>query len=103
MAKALAVSCLASLAVVLAGCSPAPLMERVPTELGGLPSGTPAPPRTTYRYPAVHATPPPRTTAPLTAEEQLDLEKQLQQARERQESQASDMKDAPSGQAGRAK
>jgi hypothetical protein len=75
-------------------------MERVPTELGGLPSGTPAPPRATYRYPAVHATPPPRATAPLTAEEQLELEKQLQQARERQESESSDMKDAPAGQAG---
>jgi hypothetical protein len=78
-------------------------MERVPTELGGLPSGTPAPPSTTYRYPAVHDTPPPRATMPLTDEEQLELEKRLQQAREQQESQATEMKEAPPGDAGGAK
>jgi hypothetical protein len=100
MAKALAAACLTILAVAVAGCSPAPIMERVPTELGGLPSGTPAPPSTTYRYPAVHDTRPPRATTPLTDEQQLELEKRLQAARERQESQTSDMKDAPSGKAG---
>jgi len=87
MAKALASACLTILAVALAGCSPAPVMERLPTELGGLPAGAPPPPRTPYRYPAVHDTPPPRATTPLTNEEQLELEKRLQRARQRQESQ----------------
>ncbi len=93
MAKAFAGASVAILAVAVAGCSPAPLMERVPTELGGLPSGTPAPPRTPYRYPAVHDTPPPRATAPLTSEQQLELEEQLRKARERQEGQTSEMED----------
>ncbi len=99
MTKALAATGLTILAVILAGCSPAPLMEHVPTELGGLPSGTPPPPRTSYRFPAVHDTPPPRATAPLTAEEQLELEKRLQQAREEQENKAGDMNEAPPGEA----
>lgn len=92
MAKALAGACLTILAAALAGCSPAPIMERVPTELGGLPPGAPPPPRATYRYPAVHDTPPPRATTPLTDEEQLELEKRLQRARQRQESQTKDAK-----------
>ena len=71
--------------LALAGCSPAPVMERLPTELGGMPSAAPAAPRAPYRYPAVHDTPPPRSSTPLTAEQQLELEKQLQKAREKQE------------------
>ena len=90
-------------ALVLAGCSPAPVIERLPTELGGLPSGTPTPPRTRYQYPAVHDTPPPRAAAPLTDEQQLELEKRLQKARAKQESQATDLKDDPDGNAKPAK
>ncbi len=99
MAKAFAGPCLAILgvALALAGCSPAPLIERLPTELGGMPSGAPAPPRRSYRYPAVHDTPPPRATTPLTDEQQLELEKRLQSAREKQESEAAAIKDAPDG------
>ena len=78
-------------------------MERLPTELGGMPSSAPAAPRTGYSYPAVHDTPPPRATAPLTDEQQLELEKRLQDARQKQESQAGDMKDAQSGKTGGAK
>jgi hypothetical protein len=100
MAKAFAGASLAILAVALAGCSPAPVMERVPTELGGLPAGAPPPPRTPYRYPAVHDTPPPRATAPLTSEEQLELEKRLRKARQRQESQTTTIKDTPPVQSG---
>ncbi len=101
MAKALGGPCLAifGAALALAGCSSAPMAERLPTELGGLPSEVPAAPRASYRYPAVHDTPPPRATAPLTDEQQLELEKQLQNARQRQESKAAGMKDEPDGSA----
>ena len=103
MARALVGPCLAMLgvALALAGCSPAPVIERLPTELGGMPSAAPAAPRTSYRYPAVHDTPPPRGTAPLTDEQQLELEKQLQDARQKQESQADDLKDAEGTSAGK--
>lgn len=100
MAKASATPFLTILAVALAGCSPAPLMEHVPTELGGLPSGVPPPPRTGYQFPAVHDAPPPRATAPLTDEQQLELQKRLQQAREEHEGKTSGMNEAPPGQAG---
>ena len=81
------------LALALAGCSPAPSWSGC-RRLAGLPSGAPAPPRTPYRDPAVHDTPPPRVTTPLTDEQQLELEKGLQNARQQQESQAGAMKDA---------
>lgn len=84
-------------ALTLAGCSPAPVMERMPTELGGLPSGAPADPTAHYRYPAVHDTPAPHATAPLTDEQQLELEKQLQEARKKQKSEAAGMQDTPVG------
>jgi hypothetical protein len=95
MAKAFAGPSLVVLGAVLAlaGCSPAPVAERLPTELGGLPAGTPTAPTAPYRYPAVHDTPPPRDAAPLTDEQQLELEQQLQKARKKQESQATGMKD----------
>ncbi|HZD89262.1 MAG TPA: hypothetical protein VE224_04135 [Pseudolabrys sp.] len=85
------------MALALAGCSPASLMEQMPNQLGGLPSGTPAAPRASYSYPAVHDTPPPRATTTLTDEQQLEMEKQLQNVRQRQESEAAGMKDAPAG------
>lgn len=90
-------------ALALAGCSPASLMERLPSEVGGLPSGTPAAASTPYRYPAVHDTPPPRAAAPLTDEQQLELEKQLQNARQRQEDETTELKSAPADTAGAAK
>ncbi len=105
MAKALAGPRLAILgvALALAGCSPTPVIERLPTEFGGLPPGTPVAPRITYHYPAVHDTPPPRATATLTDEQQLELEKQLQKARQKQENKAAGMKDEPDGTAKAAK
>jgi hypothetical protein len=84
--------------VGLGGCSPAPMMERLPAAVGGLPAGTPTAPATAaYGYPAVHDTPPPRAAAPLTDEQQLELEKQLQNARKKQEDDAADMKKEPLG------
>lgn len=71
------------LAGLLAGCSPGPMIDRLPSEMG-LPAGTPARPATPYQYPAVHDMPPPRSTAPMTEEEQLKVENELTAARNRQ-------------------
>lgn len=78
----------------LAGCTPAPLIDRLPGELG-LPQGAPARPAAPYRYPAVHDMPPERGTAPMSEEEQLKLEKELQAVRDRQERQAAQEGDQP--------
>ena len=79
-------SILAGLAVLLAGCSPSSMMERLPTTVGGLPAGAPPAPATPYQFPAVHDMPPPRTDTPLTAEQQDELEKALLAARDRLDS-----------------
>ena len=90
---------LAALAVALAGCSASSVMERLPTAAGGLPEGAPPAPTTPYVYPAVHDVPPPRADKPLTDEQQVKLEKDLQTARdrldkERKADQATDQKEA---------
>lgn len=72
------------LAAMLAGCSPGPIIDRLPADMG-LPAGTPARPETPYEYPAVHDMPPDRASAPMTEDEQLRLEKELANARDRQE------------------
>jgi len=72
------------LAAVLTGCSPGPVIDRLPGDIG-LPAGAPARPTTPYEYPAVHDMPPARSTAPMSDEEQLKLEKELTAVRERQE------------------
>lgn len=71
------------LATVLAGCSPGPLIDRLPDNMG-LPAGTPARPTTPYQYPAVHDMPPARATPTMSDEEQARLEKELAAVRERQ-------------------
>jgi hypothetical protein len=73
-----------ALAVALAGCSSGPVIDRLPGGLG-LPADAPARPTTPYQYPAVHDMPPPRATKPMTDEELLKAEKDLQAARDRQE------------------
>lgn len=72
------------LAVVLAGCSPGPIIDKLPSGLG-LPAGVPERPATPYEYPAVHDMPPDRTSVPMTEEEQVKLEKDLANVRDRQE------------------
>ena len=72
------------LAAVLAGCTPGPIIDRLPSELG-LPAGAPARPETPYEYPAVHEMPPDRASSPMTEEEQVRLEKELINVRDRQE------------------
>lgn len=84
MARAFPVSILAGLGLALAGCAPGAVIDRVPTEVGGLPAGTPARPAAAYQYPAVHDMPPPRSAAPLSEEEQVKLERDLAATRERQ-------------------
>jgi len=54
----------------------------------GLPANAPARPATAYSYPAVHDVPPPRTAAVLTDIEQRKLERDLVDARDRQQAAA---------------
>src|SRR5262245_39167403 len=69
--------------MALSGC--APVIDRIPSEIGGLPAGVPARPETPYEYPAVHDMPPDRKSTPMTEEEQVRLEKELITVRDRQE------------------
>jgi hypothetical protein len=72
------------LAVALAACSPGPVIDQLPGNMG-LPAGTPARPATPYSYPAVHDMPPPRGSTPLTEKQQFDLRGDLKATRDRQE------------------
>ena len=72
------------LAAMLAGCAPGPIIDRLPGELG-LSASAPARPQTPYEYPAVHDMPPDRASSPMTEEEQVRLEKELINLRDRQE------------------
>ena len=72
------------LAVLLCGCAPGAVIDKLPGDMG-LPAGTPERPVTPYVFPAVHDMPPPREAAPMTEEQQVKLEKDLEAARDRQE------------------
>ena len=69
---------------VLAGCSPGPLIDKLPADMG-LPANAPARPDAPYEYPAVHDMPPARASVPMSEEEQAKLEKELANVRDRQE------------------
>jgi hypothetical protein len=73
-----------SLIAALTGCSASQVIDKLPTDMG-LPAGAPARPEKPYEYPAVHDMPPPRASVPMTEEEQVRLEKELANARDRQE------------------
>jgi hypothetical protein len=75
----------AMLAAMLAGCSAGQLGDTLPNSMGGLPQGAPARPKSTATYPAVHDMPAPRETSPMSAEDQVKMEKDLQAARDQQE------------------
>jgi hypothetical protein len=75
----------AVMAAALAGCSAGQLGDTLPNSMGGLPEGAPARPTTTRQFPAVHDMPAPRSTTPMSDEDQLKLEKDLQAARAKQE------------------
>jgi len=72
------------LAAALSACSPAPILDRLPSGMG-LPANAPARRETPYDYPAVHDMPPDRAAAPMTEEEQVRLEKDLATVRDNQE------------------
>ena len=59
--------------------------EELPQSMGGLPADAPKAPKTPYKYPAVHDMPPPRATPTMSDADQVRLEKELQQARDRVE------------------
>jgi hypothetical protein len=68
---------------LLAGCSGALIGETLPAAVGGLPEDAPARPATPTAYPAVHSMPPSRSSAPLSADQQKQLEDDLVAARSR--------------------
>src|SRR5260221_13177946 len=70
-------------AAALAGCSPGPLIDRLPGDLG-LPAGAPARPGAPYDYPAGHDTPPGRPPPPIAEGRQGKVEQHLAQARDQQ-------------------
>src|SRR5215469_11984472 len=72
------------LASGLGACSST--MSHMPTELGGMPPGTPEQPAPAT-YPYVHDMPPPRNDVTMTKEEQKKAEADLMALRERQEQQ----------------
>jgi hypothetical protein len=73
------------LAALLAGCSAGQLGDTLPNSMGGLPDGAPARPNVTNRqFPAVYDRPAPRSTDPMSEEEQVKMEKDLQALRDRQ-------------------
>jgi hypothetical protein len=69
----LGLACAGSLFLV--SCST--VMSEMPTQVGGLPAGTPERPAAAPEYPAVHDMPPPRGTAVLTEEEKKKVEAEL--------------------------
>ena len=62
-------------AVTLVACSN--ILSEMPTQLGGMPAGTPERPAVAPAYPAVHDMPPPRATSVLTEAEKKKVEAEL--------------------------
>ncbi len=90
MRRTIGRSLLAAFAVAasLTGCSAGPLtqeLEHMPQSLGGLPADAPRAPASSYAYPAVHDMPPPRSSEPMSEEQQYRLEQELTRVRDRQE------------------
>jgi hypothetical protein len=81
--RALVAALLFAGALILTGCSVGTLGDHMPAAAGGLPEGTPQRPTTPAPYPAVHDTPPPRSSSVLTDAEQKKLEDDLVAARKR--------------------
>lgn len=74
------------LALLVSGCSTTDI-DRIPHEMGGLPTGAPSRPGEAPAFPAVHDMPPQRTTSLLDAEQQKRLEADLIAVRNRQPNQ----------------
>ena len=80
---------LATLGVLMGGCAAGPSVfqtvpENMPESLGGLPAAAPAAPKNPYAYPAVHDMPPARPDTPMSNDQLLKAEQDLQGARDRQ-------------------
>jgi hypothetical protein len=75
-----------ALASVLAGCSAAAVIDKLPASVAE-PADAPKRPAEAYQYPAVHDMPPPRADQPLTDEQQVQMERDLEKVRDRQEGQ----------------
>jgi hypothetical protein len=80
---------LATLGVLMGGCAAGPSVfttapEALPESLGGLPAEAPAAPKDPYKYPAVHDMPPARSDTPMSNDQLLKAEKDLQGTRDRQ-------------------
>jgi hypothetical protein len=69
-------------ALALGACSST--LGELPSQVGGLPAGTPERPSAPAAYPAVHDMPPPRTEVVLTKDEQKKAEEELAAARANQ-------------------
>jgi hypothetical protein len=76
----LALVCVGS--VVCVSCST--VISEMPSQVGGLPEGTPDRPAAPPTYPAVHDMPPPRATAVLSEEEKKKVEAELAAMRDEQ-------------------
>jgi hypothetical protein len=74
-----------AVALPLAGCSAAPVLESLPESLGGMPAEAPAAPKMSYQYPAVHDMPQPRSAQPLSDADQQKMQQDLVKLREQQE------------------
>ena len=72
---------MACVALLLSGCS-GMIADNMPAAVGGLPADAPARSAPTA-YPAVHNMPPGRASAPLSADQQRQLEDDLVAARNR--------------------
>lgn len=72
-----------TLAMGLGGCA-AGMIDALPAAVGGEPANLPKRPATSYKFPAVHDMPPERAATPLTDNEQVRLEKELMDARDKQ-------------------
>lgn len=72
-------------AATLAGCSAGQMGDTLPNAVGGLPEGAPARAVTTGRFPLVHDMPAPRPTTPMSDEDLLKTQKDLEAARTKQE------------------
>jgi hypothetical protein len=71
-----------ALACSLASCSS--VLSELPTQMGGLPEGTPERPASSRAYPAVHDMPPPRAGVVLTEAEKNQVEAELAAMRQEQ-------------------
>jgi hypothetical protein len=72
------------LGAALAGCA-STVGDTLPSQMGGLPAGTPERPADAAPYPAVHDMPPPRHDVVLTVEERKKATDELMALRARQE------------------